>query len=94
MIKSPKNAADKEAQDDRSREDMEQITSLCLSEPEDQIYTINRNNQLQTIKFSYDRDASSEVLKLKPLHTAFHTSAITGMDICLRKQLIVTTSNR
>lgn len=44
MGKSPKNAPEKDAQDDKSKEDIEQITSLCLSEPEDQIYTINRNN--------------------------------------------------
>jgi len=74
---------------------IEDITSICLSEPEDQIYTINRNNQLQTIKFSYDREkGGSEAPKMKPLHTTFHSASITGMDICLRKQLIVTTSMR
>jgi len=62
------------------------VTSLCLSEPEDQIFTINKNNQLQTIKFSYDREKSTtEIPRMKPLHTAFHSQAITGMDICLRK---------
>jgi len=48
-----------------------------------------------TIKFSYDKDRSSgqDGPKIKPLHTAFHSQCITGMDICLRKQLIVTTSH-
>jgi WD40 repeat protein len=76
--------------------DKEDITSICLSEPEDQIYTINKNNQLQTIKFSYDREKStgSEAPRMHPLHTMFHSNCITGMDICLRKQLIVTTSDK
>ena len=74
---------------------LDTIHSLCLSEPEDQIYVVNRNNQLLTVKFSYDREIKgTEQPKLKPLHTLFHSTVITGMDICLRKQLIVTTSNR
>lgn len=28
------------------------------------------------------------------LHSAFHSMPITGMDICLRKQLLATTSDR
>ncbi len=31
---------------------------------------------------------------MKYLHTMFHSASITGMDICLRKQLIVTVSGR
>jgi hypothetical protein len=62
------------------------ITSVCLSEPEDAIFTINRNNQLQTTKFSYDREKGGlEAPKMKYLHTMFHSQTITGMDICLRK---------
>lgn len=62
------------------------ITSICLSEPEDALFTINRNNQLQTTKFSYDREKGGlEAPKMKYLHSMFHATNITGMDICLRK---------
>ena len=35
-----------------------------------------------------------QLFKKVPVHSEFHDKAITGMDVCLRKQLIVTTSNR
>lgn len=74
------------------------IMSICMSEHEDQLYTVNVNNQLQTVEFSFN---PKKFLKndegpprIQFLHSAFHSMAITGMDICLRKQLIVTTSHR
>jgi len=77
--------------DNSSREDS--ITSLALSLNEDYIFVIDKQNQLQTIKYSHEK-YQSDPQRFKYVHTAFHSQHITGMDVCLRKQLIVTTSSK
>jgi hypothetical protein len=60
------------------------ISSLALSLNEDYIFVIDRQNQLQTIKYSHEKYQSDQ-LRFKHVHTAFHSQHITGMDVCLRK---------
>jgi len=70
--------------------DSQMITSMCLSFQEDVIYFISKSNQLMKVDVPlYD---GNMVNKFEYLHCPFHQQEITGMDVCIRKQLIVTCS--
>ena len=57
------------------------------------IYFIDRSNQL--LKYPIQLDGTDiETTKTEYVVSPFHIGEITGMDICLRKQLIVTCSRR
>lgn len=67
------------------------ITQACLNSTEDILYFIDRNNQLLKIPIALD-GTDIEERKTEYVHGPFHYDEITGMDICMRKQLIVTCS--
>ena len=69
------------------------IVSIVLNHSEDMLFYIDRSNQL--LKYAIQLDGTDiESTKSEYVHSPFHMNEITGMDICLRKQLIVTCSKR
>jgi hypothetical protein len=67
------------------------ITSLTLSHSEDYIYFITKSKQLLKVDIPL-YDGSEQKSKVDFVHCCYHTSEITGLDVCIRKQLIVTCS--
>jgi len=67
------------------------ITSLTLSHSEDYIYFITKSKQLLKVDIPL-YDGSEQKSKVDFVHCCYHTSDITGLDVCIRKQLIVTCS--
>ena len=64
-----------------------------MNSTEDVLYYIDRNNQLLKVNLALD-GTDVESTRSEYVHGPFHHEEITGMDICLRKQLIVTCSRR
>ena len=62
-----------------------------MNSTEDVLYYIDRNNQLLKVNLALD-GTDVESTRSEYVHGPFHHEEITGMDICLRKQLIVTCS--
>ena len=62
-----------------------------MNSTEDVLYYIDRHNQLLKVNLALD-GTDVESTKSEYVHGPFHHAEITGMDICLRKQLIVTCS--
>ncbi|CAI2371694.1 unnamed protein product [Moneuplotes crassus] len=66
------------------------ITSMAIASSEDTVYFTLDSNQL--MKLSVALDGTDEADKFEHLIYDFHSSSVTGLDICIRKQLIVTCS--
>lgn len=66
------------------------ITSMALTSTEDSMFFITENNQL--LKVNLALDDSDQHPKFDYVICNFHSQAITGMDVCIRKQLVVTCS--
>lgn len=66
------------------------VTSMAITSSEDTVYFTLDSNQL--MKISIALDGTDEVEKFDNLIYDFHSSSVTGLDICIRKQLIVTCS--
>jgi hypothetical protein len=64
---------------------------MVINMTEDILYFIDDCNQLLKVNLALD-GTDVESTKSEYVHGPFHEDAITGMDICLRKQLIVTCS--
>ena len=62
-----------------------------MNTTEDVLYYIDRANQLLKLNLALD-GTDVESTKSEYVHGPFHNEPITGMDICLRKQLVVTCS--
>lgn len=70
-----------------------QIESLCVNSKENFVYVIT--NQGQLIGGSLDCKSSQGLpfaITLDYVQGLFHKNEITGLDVCIRKQLIVTCS--
>jgi len=67
------------------------ITQMVMNATEDVLYYIDRNNQLLKVNLALD-GTDVESTRSEYVHSPFHHEEITGMDTCLRKQLIVTCS--
>jgi len=67
------------------------IAQIVMNATEDVLFYIDRANQLLKLNLALDgTDVESTMSEY--VHGPFHHEEITGMDICLRKQLIVTCS--
>ena len=64
---------------------------MVITPEEDLLYYIDRNNQLLFTNLQLEA-SDPEAGKSEYVIGPFHNEPITGMDICLRKQLIVTCS--
>jgi hypothetical protein len=60
------------------------ITSLCLSLSGDHIYYITENNQILRSELPLYDEADPNI-KVDFVHCGFHTDAVTGLDVCIRK---------
>jgi WD40 repeat protein len=54
------------------------------------MFFVTENNQLMKVNMSLD--GLDEKIKFDYVICNFHSAAITGMDVCIRKQLVVTCS--
>jgi len=68
-----------------------QISSLCLSHSEDYVYFTTKSNQIIKVDIPL-YEGADQVPRFDFVHCCFHTQEITGLDICVRKQLIATCS--
>lgn len=69
------------------------VTSLALNYDENVLFYIDRSNQMMKVNVNL----SGPILENsnpKYVTSPYHTSEITGMDICLNKPLIVTCSDK
>ena len=66
------------------------VTSMVLTSTEDHLFFVTDNNQLMKVNMSLD--GLDEKIKFDYVICNFHSAAITGMDVCIRKQLVVTCS--
>ena len=66
------------------------ITSMAITSSEDTVYFTLDSNQL--MKLSIALDGTDEAEKFEHLIYDFHSASVTGLDTCIRKQLIVTCS--
>ena len=67
------------------------ITSMALSHSEDYLNLITKNNQLIRCKLPSSEDSNFKP-KFKFVHCQNHTQEITGLDVCIRRELIATCS--
>ena len=65
--------------------------STCLSQSEDYLYCVTKQNQLKKVDIPL-YDGADTTPKFEDVHCEFHNQEITGLDVCIRKQLIVTCS--
>ena len=75
---------------DRSFAQTHRITALVMPSTQDSIMLTLENNQLLQLQISLDESEDQEQTSLAPIIYDFHSDKITGLDICLRKQLIAT----
>lgn len=55
------------------------------------MYYITEGNQLKKMAITDSKEAD---IRAEDVHCSFHSTQITGMDVCMRKQLIATTAQR
>lgn len=67
------------------------ISSMVITSEEDRVYFVLENSN-QLMKLSIALDGTDEQPKYEHLIYDFHSSSITGLDVCVRKQLIATCS--
>jgi len=68
------------------------ILSMSVSPSEENLAISLQNHQVFNIPFSNTEFAPSEEMAFEPLFQPFHSKEITGLDVCVRKPLIVTCS--
>ena len=67
------------------------ITSMVITSSEDTVYFILDNSN-QLMKLTIVLDGTDEEPKYEHLIYDFHSASVTGLDVCVRKQLIATCS--
>ena len=65
--------------------------STCLSQSEDKLYCVTEQNQLKKVDIPL-YDGADASMRFEDVHCGFHSQEITGLDVCIRKQMIVTCS--
>ena len=68
------------------------ILSLAVSPAAENIAISHANSQVYVLPYSTTEFHVGNEIALEPLFQEFHSQEITGMDVCLRKPLVVTTS--
>lgn len=66
------------------------IKSMCLSSADDCIVFTTENNQIMRVNVNLERPSDDS--KYEYLINPFHSRAIQGMDICVKKNLVATCS--
>ena len=70
------------------------MLSVTANEDEDRVYAITSHGQLITapIDLTSNVDSDNDSTKFDYVLAPFHRSEITGLDVCIRKELIATCS--
>lgn len=68
------------------------VNSVAVSPSDDYVICTLSSNQAFILGLSTDELLKSEDIAFKPLALPSHTAPISGLDVCLRKPLVVTTS--
>lgn len=69
------------------------ISSMAFSiTSEDMIYFTTKSNQIMKVEIPLYETGDVVRPKFDYVHSFFHTNEITGLDVCIRKQLVVTCS--
>ncbi|XP_043554833.1 cilia- and flagella-associated protein 57 isoform X2 [Chiloscyllium plagiosum] len=77
---------------DPSHAEQQEISTLCLSPSEEALIASTNKNQLYSITLSSAEISKSELTHFEFLCQSFHSNVITGLDICIRKPLVATSS--
>jgi WD40 repeat protein len=70
------------------------ITSLAINKQEDCLYVMTDTKQLLYVNNINLDGSENEEFNFQYVSSPFHSSEIRGLDVCLRKQLIVTCSHK
>ena len=82
----------KKVKEMKLKEENSRISNLAISPSEDMLICTLATNQIYCISLS-NADMKNEEATLELLSQPFHHGQITGMDVCVRKPLVVTCSN-
>ncbi|XP_032884753.1 cilia- and flagella-associated protein 57 [Amblyraja radiata] len=77
---------------DPTQAEQQEILTLCLSPSEEILIASTNKNQLYSITLSSAETSKGEMAKFEILAQSFHSNIITGLDVCIRKPLFVTSS--
>ncbi|KAM9530529.1 cilia- and flagella-associated protein 57-like [Salvelinus alpinus] len=77
---------------DPSHAEQQQIVSLVISPSEETVVTSTDRGQLYSITLSSAEMSKGEQVQFEFLSHSFHSGAITGLSICIRKPIIATCS--
>ncbi|XP_067892983.1 cilia- and flagella-associated protein 57 isoform X2 [Heterodontus francisci] len=77
---------------DPTHAEQQEILTLCLSPSEETLIASTNKNQLYSITLSSAEINKGELANFEFLSQSFHSNVITGLDICIRKPLIATSS--
>ncbi|KAI9224597.1 WD40-repeat-containing domain protein [Blastocladiella britannica] len=67
------------------------IVAMALTPNEETLLVVGRNSQMYSVVLG-EGDVKLEDTRFEPFAQPFHSGAVTGMDTCIRKPLIVTCS--
>ncbi|XP_048457939.1 cilia- and flagella-associated protein 57 isoform X3 [Rhincodon typus] len=77
---------------DPTHAEQQEISTLALSPSEEALIASTNKNQLYSITLSSAEINKSELAHFEFLCQSFHSNVITGLDICIRKPLVATSS--
>ena len=69
-----------------------EVTSMVLSHSEEHVNFLTSSNQFLRCELPLYNDMADSRPKFEFVHCQYHTQEITGLDVCIRKQLIATCS--
>lgn len=81
-----------ESQSSLAQNDSIKIHAMSLAATEDMLYMITDNNQLLKVSINLDGSADDNQGNFDYVICSFHSKAITGLDTCIRKELLATSS--
>ncbi len=67
-----------------------EVSSISVNE--DKILVLLNNGSFMTGKIKSENNKNTVKFTLEPINLHYHSSAIVGMDVCIRKPLIATAS--
>uniref|UniRef100_A0A8D0L5H4 Cilia- and flagella-associated protein 57 n=1 Tax=Sphenodon punctatus TaxID=8508 RepID=A0A8D0L5H4_SPHPU len=77
---------------DPNQSDKQDIVCICFSPSEDTLLVSTSKNQLYIFSMASAEISKGESARFEYLHFPLHSSAVTGLDTCIRKPLVATCS--
>ena len=68
------------------------VRAFCLTQAEETLAIATSNNQIVGLNFNIDWAKATDVPAFRAICQPFHSGAIVGLDTCIRKPLVVTSS--